>query len=128
MNQPKQLLSVREMQQKDIDPIIQYWLTPEKEFLTGMGVDLNKIPAAEELRNMLQEQLDQPIEKKQSYCMIWEVDGIAVGHSNINNIIFGEEAFMHLHLWNNDVRQKGLGTELVKMTTPYFFKNLELKK
>jgi RimJ/RimL family protein N-acetyltransferase len=121
-------ISVREMQENDIESIIKYWHTSDKEFLTGMGVDLNKIPTREEMEKMLHQQLDQPYEEKGSYCLIWEVDGEAVGHSNVNKIIFGEEAYMHLHLWKNAVRQKGFGTELVKMTVPYFFKNLKLKK
>ena len=35
---------------------------------------------------------------------------------------------MHLHLWQTDVRQKGLGTAFVKMTLPYFFEHLQLQK
>ena len=35
---------------------------------------------------------------------------------------------MHLHMWNSDLRKKGIGTELVKMSLPYFFENLQLKK
>ena len=77
---------------------------------------------------MLLEQLSQPFEKKNSYCIIWEIDGKAIGHSNINKIIFGEEAFMHLHMWYSNVRKKGAGTELVKMTLPYFFEKYKLKK
>ena len=34
---------------------------------------------------------------------------------------------MHLHLWKKDIRKSGLGTELVKMTLPYFFNNMNLK-
>jgi hypothetical protein len=78
-----------------------------------MGVDLDKLPAKEEFAKMLSEQLDQPYQEKKSYCIIWQVDGRAVGHSNINKILFGEEAYMHLHLWNSGVRKKGFGTALV---------------
>ncbi len=35
---------------------------------------------------------------------------------------------MHLHLWSDSVRQKGNGDQFVKMSLPYFFKNLQLKK
>lgn len=35
---------------------------------------------------------------------------------------------MHLHIWNADVRKKGMGTELVKKTLLYFFRNLKLKR
>ncbi len=55
------------------------------------------------------------------------MNDVPVGHSNVNKIIFGEEAYMHLHLWKADKRQKGIGTALVKMTLPYFFDNLQLK-
>lgn len=124
----KQVLSVRELQESDIDAIINYWLNADGAFLEGMGVDLNKIPVREEWTNMLLEQLSQSIEEKKSYCVIWMVGQKPVGHSNVNKIIFGEEAYMHIHLWNAEVRKKGFGTEFVKMSLPYFFKNLNLKK
>jgi RimJ/RimL family protein N-acetyltransferase len=69
----------------------------------------------------------QSIEEKKSYCIIWLVDDTPVGHSNINKIVFGEEAFMHLHIWDNTIRKKGFGTEMVKRTLPYFFNNYKLR-
>ena len=113
-------LSVREIQQKDIELIINYWLNADKAFLENMGVDVNKMPTRESWVNMLSQQLYQSYHEKKSYCIIWQVDGKAAGHSNVNKIIFGQEAFMHLHLWKKDIRKSGLGTELVKMTLPYF--------
>jgi RimJ/RimL family protein N-acetyltransferase len=122
------ILSVREIQQTDIEPITQYWLTADPAFLTGMGVDLAKMPSKEEWITMLSQQLAQSYPEKKSYCTIWQVDNKAIGHCNVNKIKFGEEAYMHLHMWNTDFRKKGMGTELVKMSLPYFFENLELKK
>lgn len=121
------LLSVRELQINDIDAIIEYWLQSNNTFLEGMGVDITKMPSREEWKKMLEEQLSQPLEEKKSYCIIWEVNGKAVGHSNVNKIIFGQEAYMHIHLWNKDARKKGLGPAFIKMTLPYFFENLRLK-
>jgi RimJ/RimL family protein N-acetyltransferase len=120
--------SVREIQNSDIDLLIRYWLHSDTALMVGMGVDLAKMPPEEEWRKMLSSQLSKSYEEKQSYCIIWQLDGKPVGHSNINKIIFGEEASMHLHLWHGDVRKKGIGTELVKLTLPYFFKNMKLKK
>ena len=124
----KNHLSVREIQEEDVEAIIDYWLHAEPAFLTGMGVDLKKIPTAEQWKEMLTEQINQPYTEKKSYCTIWLVDDKAIGHSNVNKIIFGQEAFMHLHIWKNEFRQKGTGTELVKLSLPLFFKNLDLKK
>jgi RimJ/RimL family protein N-acetyltransferase len=125
MNQP--ILSVRELQEEDIDFIANYWLGADDEFLKAMGVDLAKIPAREQWKAMLKEQLSQPLEEKKSYCIIWESAGKAIGHSNINKIIFGQEAYMHLHLWNTGLRKKGWGTALIKMTLPWFFEKYKLK-
>jgi RimJ/RimL family protein N-acetyltransferase len=121
-------LSVREIQKEDIDLLIRYWLESDAAHHEGMGVDMAKIPDEKAWRLMLSKQLNQPYKAKQSYCIIWELDGKAMGHCNINPVVFGEEAFIHLHLWKSDVRKKGIGTELVKMTLPYFFKNMQLKK
>lgn len=125
---PHNTLSVREIQQNDVQSIAQYWLGADPEFLRGMGADPDKLPDKEGWIKMLSEQLSQPYAEKKSYCIIWELDGKPVGHSNVNKIVFGEEAYMHLHLWIGGVRQKGMGTTLVKMTLPYFFENLKLKK
>lgn len=121
-------LSIREMQKEDIDPLIHYWLNAEPSFLETMGVDLAKMPARDQWEEMLNEQLKQSYDEKKSYCLIWLVDGKAIGHSNVNKIIFGKEAFMHLHIWVNGIRKKGMGTILVKMGLSLFFKNMELKK
>jgi RimJ/RimL family protein N-acetyltransferase len=124
----RSILSVREIEVGDIESIINYWLSSDKAFLNNMGVDLNKLPAREQWTAMLLDQINTPIEQKKSYCIIWELDGLPVGHSNTNPIAFADKAYMHLHLWKNNVRQRGLGTEFVKLTLPYFFKNLKLQK
>ncbi|MEO6731868.1 MAG: GNAT family protein [Ferruginibacter sp.] len=126
MSTPK--LSVREIQREDIPLIVDYWLTATPAHLQAMGVDLGKIPTRQQWMSMLPEQLNQPYEQKQSYCIIWLADGQPIGHSNVNKIIFGEEAYMHLHIWYAPIRELHVGTELVKMTLPYFFNNLQLKK
>ena len=120
-------LFVRELQNTDIEHITNYWLGSPDGHLVGMGVDLSKLPTKEDMTAMLLSQLEKSNPEKQSYCIIWEVDGKSVGHCNINQIKFGEQAYMHLHLWKPNLRQKGDGLKLLKMTLPFFFKNYKLK-
>jgi RimJ/RimL family protein N-acetyltransferase len=122
-----QTLSVREIHEKDIDNIADYFLTADDAFLINMGVDVSKVPTRDQWHNMLSVQLSQLYPQKDSYCIIWQENGVPVGHSNVNKIIFGEEAYMHLHIWKPQERKKGLGTEFVKQTLPYYFNNLQLK-
>lgn len=121
-------LSVREMQAPDIEFLVQYWLGSDHSYLEGMGVDIKKLFTKEQISNMLLTQLQLPYAQKNAYCIIWEMDGKAIGHCNTNPSQFGKEANMHLHLWEADNRKKGLGLPLLQLTIPYFFKNLQLKQ
>ena len=121
-------LSVRELQPIDIEPLSDYWFKSDDKFLINMGVDLSKMPTREQWHVMLHEQIAQSYQEKQSYCLIWLHNNVPVGHSNVNRIKFGQEAYMHLHIWQAGNRTKGMGLEFVKMTLPYFFKNLQLQK
>lgn len=122
------MLSVRELELRDIPAITDYWLLSDKAHLERMGVNVEKMLSREKWEKMLSEQLRQDYTKKSSYCMIWELDGKAIGHSNVNMIVYGDKAYMHLHIWDQTLRLQGRGLELVKMSLPYFFKNLELKE
>jgi len=121
-------LAVREIQKKDIDLIADYWLKSESDFLIQMGVDLNKIPTRVDLRLMLTEQINTSLLDKNSYALIWEFYDKQIGHTNVNNIEYGKIATMHLHLWNSTTRNKGIGTELIRMSLPFYFKRLKIKK
>jgi RimJ/RimL family protein N-acetyltransferase len=120
-------LSVREIQESDIELITRYWLEADDQYLVGMGVDLSKLPSEQEWKAMLLQQVQTPLEEKKSYCMIWQVENQPIGHSNVNKIIFGEEAYMHLHIWEPTIRKKGYGRHFIKLTVPHFFDKLHLK-
>ena len=121
-------ISVREIELKDIDLVADYWLKSDADFLVQMGVDLNKLPSRNGLIKMLTEQVSHSIIDKKSYALIWELNRKPIGHSNVNGIQFGKEATMHLHLWKATNRKKGIGTELVKKSLPFYFEKLKIKK
>ena len=127
MNKNAQI-KVREIELKDIDLIADYWLKSEPDFLIGMGVDLNKLPTRSGLQKMLTEQINTSLTNKKSFALIWELDGKPIGHSNINGIEFGKQATMHLHLWKSNNRKKGIGTELIRKSIPFYFENLKIEK
>ncbi len=120
-------LSVREIQQEDIKLIADYWLESDPDYLIGMGVDLDKLPSRAAFTNMLIEQINATPENKVTYALIWSINNEPIGHSNVNKITFGKEAFMHLHLWTTKHRQQGMGTAFVKLSLPYYFNTLQLE-
>jgi len=121
-------LSVRQLKICDFEKIVDYFLNADNDFLFMMGVDLTKLPSKEDWLKLLSEEYQKPIKYKSFFYIIWELNGTPVGHSNINKINFGEEAHMHLHLWRDITRQKGVGFEFIKMSLPYYFDNFKLQR
>lgn len=118
---------IRELKSNDIDPIIHYFLKADHDFLKGMGVEPQKLPPYDDWRRRLLEDLDRSISQKQSYYLIWELEGYPVGHSNINKIVFGKKAYMHLHLWKSQERQRGNGTSFIRESICKYFEAFELQ-
>jgi RimJ/RimL family protein N-acetyltransferase len=121
------MLSVREITEQDIELLADYWFTADDAFLLGMGVDLAKMPTREAFTKRLGEQIGTPYKERKAYCIIWLLEGKPLGHNNVNEIVFGQKAHVHLHMWKADVRQKGLGPQFMKMALPFYFENLKLK-
>ena len=120
-------LSVRQLEINDLELIVDYFLKSDNDFLFGMGVDISKLPSREDWLNILISNFHLNLDKKTFFYIIWLLDNQPVGHCNINKINFGKDAFMHLHLWQGQTRQKGIGFDLLKMTLPYFFDIFKLK-
>ena len=121
-------LSVREIEPRDTEKIVDYFLSADSDFLKGMGADKSKLPIREEWIEKLESQREKPYKEKEFYYIIWLIDNLSIGHSNINKIEFEKNATMHLHLWENKKRKNGLGLDFLRLTIPYYFKNFGLEK
>ena len=124
----KSNLSVREISKEDIPSLVNYWINSPDEFLVHMGVDLSKLPTRDDFTAMIESQLTSLYPEKKSFAMIWFYEEKAVGHSNISPIVFGEEAFVHLHIWDVAFRGKGFGLEWLRLSIPFYFKHFNLKQ
>lgn len=124
----KQQLDIRPLELKDIPLIADYWLNSKPKLLEAMGVDLDKLPSRQDLIKGLTAQLDKPLKERQTYALIWLLKGLPIGHCNVNPFTFGEEAYLHLHIWQSTYRGKGIGAQLVQLSIIHFFDKLELKR
>jgi RimJ/RimL family protein N-acetyltransferase len=122
-----QKISVRHLEINDHEKIVDYFLNSDKDFLISLGVDTSKLPSRKEWLDILVSNFELTIDKKNFFYIIWLLDNNPVGHSNINKIVFANEAFMHLHMWDKQTRQKGIGIEFLKLTLPYYFDIFKLQ-
>ncbi len=118
---------IREMGVEDVDLIINYFLQSDHGFLREMGVDPKKLPPKHEWRRLILEDLERPLQNKKFYYLIWELNDSPVGHSNINKIVYGKEAYMHFHLWDPMKRQRGSGQHFIRECISRYFGKFDLQ-
>ena len=120
--------TVREMQLAETRSMIRYFLDASADFLVGLGVDKDKLPGESEWFDLLAKDFLRPLEEKQFYYLVWQANGVPIGHCNINKIEFGRSAFMHLHIWQAQNRRSGCAAQLLKSSIRQFFERFELQE
>lgn len=121
-------IEVTIMSKDDINDIVDYWHNSSDTHLESMGVDLSKLPTQENMVSYLETQISLPITEKTSFALIWWLDGKKIGHCNLNQIVYGEQAQLHLHIWDPSIRNKGAGSLLILESLDSFFRNMKLKR
>ncbi len=123
-----QNLAVREMELEDVHLRIEYFHSASDDHLRLIGVDRALLPTPDAWRAFYEEDYDRPLPERLAYSVVWELEGRPVGFSSTDRIVFGEEAFMHLHVLDAALRRGGLGRRFVAMSVPKYFQVLELQR
>lgn len=123
-----QSLTVREMQLADVEIRINYFHDASNDHLRMLGVDRALLPTREAWNAFYEEDYARPIQDRVNFSLVWELDGQTVGFSSVANIVFGKQAFMHLHILDPVQRRNGLGVEFVKESAKIYFEVLELEQ
>jgi [ribosomal protein S5]-alanine N-acetyltransferase len=113
---------------EEYELMLNYFYEADDRFLHGMGVDRSKLPERDKWFNALLLDHERPDDERDRFYLVWLFRGSPVGHSSISNIIQGEEASIHLHLWNSQMRGANLGTEFVRRSMTFFFERFKLQK
>ena len=121
-------LHVREMRLDEVGIRIDYFHDASDDHLRRLGVDRALLPSREAWQKFYEEDYARPIPDRVNYSLVWELDGAVLGFSSTDQIEFGEQAFMHLHILNADRRRSGLGEQFVRESTAVYFRVLELRR
>jgi RimJ/RimL family protein N-acetyltransferase len=113
---------------EEYELMLDYFYKADDTFLRGMGVDRLKLPQRDKWLVALLADHQKPDNERDRFYLIWTFRGQRVGHSSINKIIPGTEAFIHLHLWDSQLRRAGLGTQFVRRSANFYFQRFNLKK
>ena len=120
--------SIKPMDLSEAKLMIDYFVSADEGFLKGMGADPAKLPQADEWFRILEEDFSRPFQTRQFYFVTWMADDKPIGHSNINKIIFGQEAFVHLHIWQSQHRRSGSAEFYLANSIAQYFELFKLRK
>ena len=94
MSKQPSRLEVREMTLADVGLRIDYFHDADDAYLTQLGVDRSLLPSREAWNRLYQADYARPIEQREYYSLLWQLDGETVGFSSTDRIEFGAQAWM----------------------------------
>jgi RimJ/RimL family protein N-acetyltransferase len=121
-------ISIRPLATEDLDGFIAYFTQPSKADAERMGLDINRVPSATRLRSGLKAMIGAPSDRISSFVLAWCIDGKAIGHSSLKDIVPGDFGSMHLHMWRADLRGKGYGPRLFCLSALDFYERFNLQR
>jgi RimJ/RimL family protein N-acetyltransferase len=121
-------LSVRPLTAEDFDGFINYWLGLSQAEIEHLGVAIDGLPAAAQMRSDLEAMLAAPDDSARSFVLTWCFNGEAIGHSSLKDIVPAETGSIHLHMWRADLRGKGHGAHLFCLAAVDFYRRFKLKR
>jgi RimJ/RimL family protein N-acetyltransferase len=121
-------LRVRAMRLSEVGIRSDYFHDSSDDHLRTLGVDRELLPSRAAWRESYEADYGRPIQDRESYLLAWELDAQIVGFSSTDQIAFGEQAFMHLHILETHHRRTGIGTQFVRQSAAIYFQVLELQR
>lgn len=111
----------------EYEGMIDYFLGADDAFLDGMGVARGLLPTRDAWLRAALTDHQLPDREKDRLYLAWFYQGHQIGHSSVNKIRFGNDAFFHLHMWRPDLRKSGFGLLLCEQSIRIYFDRLQLK-
>ena len=93
-----------------------------------MGVAIDRMPSATRVRSDLKRMLTARDNDVRTFVLAWCVNGEAIGHSSLKDIVPGDSGSIHLHMWRADLRSEGHGSHLFCLAVVDFYKRFKLRR
>lgn len=122
------LKAIRPLVGNELAKVVDYFLYLSPEDDARMGTDRENLPSREQWLQMLIGDTLKPLQERQFYYLGLFLDDVAIGHTGINKIDYGSEAYIHFHIWTPELRRQGLGSFYLREAIQYYFQHFKLKK
>ncbi len=121
-------VSVRTMELGEVGIVIDYFHGATPEHLELLGVDPTRLPPRQQWLDFYRSDFAKPIDQRRSFLVTWLAGDTPFGFSSTDRVVFGREAFMHLHIVDPQQRKSGSGTACVRESVKIYFDMLKLER
>jgi len=113
-------LGERELGPDEMHLRVEYFHSSSEAYLLQMGFDRAPLPPRDGWLAAHVADGSRPPDQRAASWLAWERSGVVVGFGSIDRIADGEEAFLHLHLLDEDRRHHGPGARFVRLSGARF--------
>lgn len=117
---------MRDISSGDIDEIVSYWHDSDGDFLTSIGVNLEKIVSRETTQEIFSRSLPENRNKKDRVTLVFVADDILIGYTNLNFSEHNDEVYAHVHLIKPEYRNKGIVPSLFADVIGVFYRHFNV--
>lgn len=114
-------LLVREMQLHDAALRVEYFHGADPSYLRFLGVDPALLPPRDAWLQQYEADYARPRNERQLFGLVLQLDDDPIGFSNIGLLNDEASALVHFHLTVTQLRGKGLGSRLLRLSTSAYF-------
>ena len=115
------------MQKGDAIEITQYLYNSPSSDVERMGLDRENFPDAAQMLAELQRIAQAPFGSLDCAYLVWEVSAVPIGFSSLKDIVPAQFGGMHLHIWKEAERGKGMGGALFCKSALEFYRAYNLQ-
>jgi hypothetical protein len=120
-------LTVRDLEERDVGTIVDYWHQSTPEYLKSIGVDVRKLTSPEETRaRILSSLAGPPAQRARAYFVVTGGGGM-VGYTNLH-LPTPHEGYAHVHVLQPGVRMKAVARFLFPAILRLFFASFPIRK
>ncbi len=118
---------IRDIEERDVEPLVQYWHHSPPAFLKSLGVDLSKLKTPEETRRRFQESIPRGAAPRSCVSYIVESEKTLIAYTNLN-VHALDEAYAHFHVLAASVRARAVCYVLFPKGMQIFFDTVPVNK
>jgi len=123
-------VSVRDLSEADVPPVLDYWFRSPPGFIESLGADPTKLPSEAEFGDSLRRRIraaEDPARSRLTSLAILH-DGRFVGFHNLNPLVEGDFGVFHAHIARPELRRRGVAERSYPLACRIFLQRFDLKR